>query len=98
MPIASNYRIEPKLIKKIEKIAKIKGTDENQVLNDVIEKGIEKTELQKAKLERLKMNDKLPKFGGKTENIEDLAGFIKIDKEIDGVEIKKQIHMKEDLY
>jgi hypothetical protein len=44
------------------------------------------------------MNNKIFKIGEKGENIEDLAGFIKIDKEIDGVELKKQIHMKEGLY
>jgi predicted transcriptional regulator len=82
MPITTNYRIEPALLRKIEKIAKQENTTENNVINDVIKKGL-KTRKQETNTTENKLRFK------------DLIGRYTTDEPFSAVEEKRKMRRGE---
>lgn len=85
---------------KIKAIAVEEGTSQNNIINDLINKGLKIIGENKGKIKAQKINDKLPKIKGESENIEDLAGFIKLDDpgHANVNEVIDSIHTKKELY
>ena len=85
---------------KIKSIAVKKGTTQNNVINELINKGLE----NKSKTKKIKariINDELPKPKTKTksyQSLKDMGGIIKLDKEVDINEVIDSIHTKKGLY
>ena len=82
MSIATNYRIEPSLIRKIEKIAKQENTTESNVINDIIKKGLKTKKEEKNTTEN--------KLGFK-----DLIGRYTTDEPFSAVEEKRKMRRGE---
>ena len=84
----TNIRIPKDLLIAIKARAVEEGTTQNNIITNILKKELKPTGKRKAKL----INDKLPKLGGKAENLEDLAGFVELDHETNAVELKNSIH------
>ena len=91
-----NIKIDSKLLETISKIAKKENRTENKVLNDVIEKGIEKLENETIndKVERLALNTERVNQNKKYEktSITELIGMFETEKPINPVEARKRIY------
>lgn len=91
--------IEDTLLKKVTKIAKSKGTTKDRVLNDALNKGLERLEKEplentKERIKRLSINDKLPKVktNGKKKSLKEMAGIIDLEYETNSVDLIHSIH------
>ena len=88
--------INTKLLKTISEIAKKQNISEKRVLNDAIEKGLEKikNETVKDKVERLALNTKRVNQNKRTKktSIDELIGMFETEKPINPVEARKQIY------
>jgi len=87
----TTLRLPSETLIKIKAIAVETGKSQNNVMNELINKGLKATE--KGKIKAKIINDKLPKLEGKAENIEDLAGFVELDYKTNAVNLKDNIHM-----
>ncbi|KZX17523.1 hypothetical protein MBCUT_01980 [Methanobrevibacter cuticularis] len=86
---------------KIKAIAVEKGTTQNKVIIDFINKGLENTEPKNRKVKARIISDELPEPKTKTKtykSLKDMAGIVKVDKNIDVDEVLGNIHMKKGLY
>ncbi|KZX14010.1 hypothetical protein [Methanobrevibacter filiformis] len=87
-------KIQSDLFKHLSKIAKTTGTTEKELAEHFIKKGIAENENNEQKLEKLRINDKLPRFGnGVPKAMEELSGFIETDNVVDVEKLKDQIHL-----
>jgi hypothetical protein len=77
-----------------------KGTTQNNIINDLINKGLKAT----GKNEKIKakfINNRLPKAKNATkqyDSLKDMAGIIEVDENIDVNEVIDNIHFKKELY
>jgi predicted DNA-binding protein len=97
----TSIQIPSETLTKIKSIAAKKGTTQNNIINNLITKGLENIEDTKGKMKSRIINNELPKpkiSEQEDSNLKDLGGFIKIDKEIDAIKLKRIIHSKEDFY
>lgn len=93
----ATVKIEPKLLNKISKIAKDENTTENQIITQMIKEW--ETTKNKGKIKARKINDKMPFYDpDKKANSNDMVGIIELDYETDAVELKDEIHTKNELY
>ncbi|MCL2116213.1 MAG: hypothetical protein FWH29_08330 [Methanobrevibacter sp.] len=78
--------IKPDLLKAVSKIAKKEGISENQALNDIIEKGIEKSE-QKIPDYLIANKNRKPN----SERKKRMAGIVKGCKPFNAVELVREV-------
>ncbi|MDR1820552.1 MAG: ribbon-helix-helix domain-containing protein [Methanobrevibacter sp.] len=102
--VKTTIKLEDSLLKSIKKIAIDRNTTQNNLMNEYLEKGLKnelKLKKQEGKIKARIINNRLSKpknTDRKYKNFEDMAGVIKTDGEVDGVELKRQIHIKEGVY
>lgn len=71
-------------------------TTQTEIINKLLKEGIRNQERKQRDIERLRINDKLPQVETEDERtlkIEDMAGFIKIDKPVDVEKLMDQIYL-----
>jgi predicted DNA-binding protein len=91
----TTIRIPSDTLIKIKSLAVKKGTTQNNIINDLINRGLKNTEQNKGKIRAKLINEKLPKPKNKAkkyENLKDMAGIIKLDHETDSVKLKNSIY------
>ena len=90
----TTLRLPSETLIKIKTIAVETGKSQNKVILELIDKGLKDKEKNRGKIKAKLINDKLPKLGGKAEDIEDLVGFIEIDnpEDLDIKELIDDIH------
>ena len=88
----TSVKLPKEMLIKIKAIAVEKEITQNKVITDLLAKSLNMTEKDKAKKKAKFINDKLPKLEGEAEDLEDLAGFVKLDYETDAVELKNSIY------
>jgi len=95
----TTIRIPSDTLIKIKSMAVKKGTTQNNIINDLINKGLKNTE--KGKIKARKINHELPFYNpDKKLNSMGLIGIVEVDdaENIDVQELKDSIHFKKELY
>lgn len=85
---------------KIKAMAVEKGTTQNNIINDLINKGLKATG-KNGKIKAKFINNRLPKAKNVTkeyDSLKDMAGIIEVDENIDVNEVIDNIHFKKELY
>ncbi|MDR3223581.1 MAG: hypothetical protein LBT66_07630 [Methanobrevibacter sp.] len=81
---------------KIKAMAVKKGKTQNTIINDLIIKGLENTGKDEEKIKARIINNELPKpktNSKRAKRLEDMVGVIKVDKEIDPLQLKNSIYL-----
>ena len=92
--IRTSIKIPKDTLIKIKTIAVREGTSQNHIINDFINKGLEKTEKKQGKIKALVINDELKipaPEGYEGLKIDDLIGKYDLGQS-NAVELKKELH------
>ena len=96
----TSIQIPKDMLIEIKAMAVKQGTTQNTIINNLIAKGMEKTE-QKGKIKAKIINHKMPGYDpDKKLNSMGLIGVVEVDdaEDIDVQELKDSIHFKKELY
>ena len=96
----TTIRIPSSTLIKIKSMAVKKGTTQNNIINDLINKGLKNTG-KTGKIKARKINHEMPYYDpDKKLNSMDLIGIVEVDdaENIDVQKLKDSIHFKKELY
>ncbi|MGL6298323.1 MAG: hypothetical protein ACRC1M_04060 [Methanobacteriaceae archaeon] len=89
----TSIQIPIEMLIEIKTMALKEGTSQNTIINNLIAKGMGKTN-ENEKIPAKLINDRLPKVKSskKYGSLKDMAGIIKLDHETDSVKLKNSIY------
>lgn len=94
--VRTTLTLDRDVIRSIKLMALNEETTQTEIINKLLKEGIRNQERKQRDIERLRINDKLPQVETEDERtlkIEDMAGFIKIDKPVDVEKLMYQIYL-----
>ena len=97
----TSIKLPKDMLIKIKAIAVEKETTQNNVITDLIAKGLKIQEKNKGKIKARVINHEMPYYDpDKKVNLDDLVGIAKVDnaEDIDVNELIDSIHFKKELY
>jgi predicted DNA-binding protein len=97
----TTVRLPSETLIKIKTIAVETGTSQNNIINDLINKGLKATGKDKGKMKSRVINDEMPYYDPEKKlNFKDSIGIVEVDnaENIDVKELKDSIHYKKELY
>jgi len=91
----TTLRLPSETLIKIKALAVETGKSQNNIINELIDKGLKANEKNKGKIKARLINKELPEAKNVTkkyDSLKDMAGIVKLNHETDSVELKNSIY------
>ena len=89
----TTVKIPSNILIKIKTLAVEKGTTQNNIINELINRGLQNAETKKGKIKARKINHEMPFYNpDKKGNLKNIVGIVKLDHETDAVKVKNSIY------